>query len=86
MSETAPISGNMAKDAVADQEKMGQDEDDEDRRQELDGLLDAPQVEDDEQDDGRDFERDFERLRRRPGKKLKMASPQETIETVIVSM
>ena len=50
------------------------------------GFLDAAQVQDDEEDDGARCRRGSCSGCQAGGKKLKMASPQETIETVIVSM
>ena len=54
--------GDVLDDAVADEQDVGYDEDDEDRRQHGHRFLDAAQVDDDEKDDGHDLERDLERL------------------------
>ena len=65
---------------------MGQDEDDEDRGEHRDGFLDSAEVQDDEENDGADIERESCRTGTTAGRKLKIASPQETMETVIVSI
>ena len=57
-----PDLGDVLDDAVADEQDVGQDEDDEDRRQHGHRFLDAAQVDDDEEDDGQDLERRLQRL------------------------
>ena len=77
---------DMGEDPVADEDDVGQDEDDEDRGEHRHGFLDAAEVQDDEENDGADIEGDLIGLKRRGKETEDAPSPQETIETVIVSM
>ena len=49
--------GDVLEDAVADEQGVRQDEDDEDRGQHRHRFLDAAKVDDDEEDDGQDLRR-----------------------------
>ena len=77
--------GDVGKNPVADEQQMGHDERQEDRRQERDRLLHPAEVEDDEEENAGTSKGTLAGCQER-GRKLKIASPQDTIETVIVNI